>query len=334
MDDRSDLAAAFVGQTVLARAQQVPLAGDASQRRYFRLTDPETGDTAILMDAPPDSGEDIGPFLTIARHLLDLELSAPKIFAVDRENGFLLLEDLGDDLFARMIARQPDTERPLYQAATDLLVALHRTAPPDLTLFSADRMSQITDLAFTQYAARITGQNDPHALNRFVPRFHDILAQTTQAEPVLILRDYHAENLIWLPNRDGIARVGLLDFQDAVTGHPAYDLVSLLQDARRDVPATIEMAMLNRYVSQTGVNDHAFRTAYAVLGAQRNLRILGVFARLSAEMGRARYVDLIPRVWDHLTRSLDHPALSPVADLLLQALPAPTPENLDRLRPS
>ena len=148
----------------------------------------------------------------------------------------------------------------------------------------------------------------------------------------MILRDYHAENLIWLPGRKGIARVGLLDFQDAMTGHRAYDLVSLLQDVRRDVPAGIETRMLARYIDGSGTNDHAFRTAYAVLGAQRNLRILGVFARLATDYGKPRYVDLIPRVWAHLVRDLDHPALAPVAQMLVDTLPAPSPETLQRLR--
>jgi len=159
-----------------------------------------------------------------------------------------------------------------------------------------------------------------------------LLAQHAADATVVIQRDYHAENLLWLPDRDGVARVGLLDFQDAMLGHPAYDLVSLLQDARRDVPAEIELSMTRRFIDRSGVDEHGFRTAYAVLGVQRNLRILGVFARLSLDYGKPHYVDLIPRVWAHLRRGVDHPAMAPVADLLLQTLPLPTADNLNRLK--
>jgi len=149
---------------------------------------------------------------------------------------------------------------------------------------------------------------------------------------VVIQRDFHAENMIWLPDRTGVQRVGLLDFQTAMLGHPAYDLVSMLQDVRRNVRPGTEMRMVNRYIAATGQNDHDFRTAYALLGVQRNLRILGVFARLATEYGKPQYVDLIPAAWAHLMRGLEHPALVTVADLLRGALPQPTPENLDRLR--
>ena len=150
---------------------------------------------------------------------------------------------------------------------------------------------------------------------------------------VLVQRDYHAENLLWLPDRQGVARVGLLDFQAARAGHRAYDLVSLLQDARRDVPAGVEMRMLDRYIAKTGVDELGFRTAYTVLGVQRNLRILGVFARLSLDYGKPQYVNLIPRVWDHMNRGLEHPALAPVADIIRGAMPAPTPKFLKRFYP-
>ncbi|MCA0870454.1 phosphotransferase [Seohaeicola saemankumensis] len=334
MTDRKTLARAFLAQTDWAAATLVPLAGDASNRRYDRLTNPDTGETAVLMDAPPDKGEDIRPFARIAGYLSNIGLSAPRILAEDAENGFLLLEDLGDELFARVIPQNPDLEPLLYETATDVLVSLHQAERPVLDHYSPALMTELAALAFSKYRASTVGPADPATLNRFMTQFEDILRDATHGHSVLIQRDYHAENLLWLPDRTGVARVGLLDFQDAMLGHPAYDLVSLLQDARRDVPARIELAMCKRFIDRSGVEEHGFRTAYAVLGVQRNLRIIGVFARLATDYGKPHYVDLIPRVWDHLRRGLDHPALALVAELILDQLPAPSPDVLAKLKPS
>ncbi len=332
MTNRAILAEALLAQTEWANADHAPLAGDASNRRYERLTDPASGRTAVLMDAPPDKNEDIAAFVRMATYLHSVGLSAPEIFAEDCQYGFLLLEDLGDALFARVLKRDPGLERTLYEAATDVLVHLH--ASPVLSLDSYDPalMTEYSALAFTKYAQGILGTHDADARARFELRFADILHRETGGPRVVVQRDYHAENLIWLPDRDGLRRVGLLDFQSAMLGHPAYDLMSLLQDVRRLVPAGIEMRMIDRYITATGVDSHDFRTAYAVLGAQRNLRILGGFARLATDYGKPHYVDLILAVWAHLMRDLEHPALVPIADLVRNALPAPTPDNLARLK--
>ena len=159
-----------------------------------------------------------------------------------------------------------------------------------------------------------------------------LIAQAMAFPREFTLRDYHAENLLWLPDRNGIARVGLLDYQDAMRGHRAYDLVSILQDARRDVPAPLARDMILRYVAQADLDPEPFATAYACLGMQRNMRILGVFARLSMAYGKPHYVDLIPRVWGHLMTALDHPALAEVAPRITDVLPAPTDDLLARLR--
>lgn len=319
---------AFLGAAGWAAARAVPLAGDASNRRYLRLTRDGPQDTVVLMDAPPDRGEDVRPFVTIARHLRGLGLGAPAILAADETAGLLLLEDLGDDLFARVLTRQPALETCLYSCATDLLAALHRHPPPTgLAPYSPALMSDLAALAFDWYAA---GADD--ARQAFATRMEAVLAQHAGAAPVLVQRDYHAENLLWLPERAGLARVGLLDFQDAMAGHPAYDLVSLLQDARRDVPPAIEAAMTARYVTATDADPAAFATAYRVLGAQRNLRILGVFARLCRRDGKAQYIDLIPRVWAHLARDLADPALAGIAALVRAHMPAPDAELLRRLK--
>lgn len=308
------------------------LAGDASNRRYLRLTDPASGIRRIVMDAPPENGEDVRPFQNIANYLRKAGLSAPEIYAANPDTGFLLLEDLGDDLFARLIAREGSLEQPLYQAAADVLLALRSLPAPDLAEPDAADLAVMTEIAFHKYAAPITAGEQAPAQAEFLVRFREILDKQLSGQSVLALRDYHAENLIWLPDRAGPARVGLLDFQDAFLCHPAYDLVSLLQDARRDVTPETEAETIRYYIAHTGCDTAEFTTAYAVLGAQRNLRILGVFGRLCSDYGKPQYLDLVLRVWNHLMRDLDHPALRPVAGLLVDSLPEPTPENLSRLK--
>lgn len=327
MTDRSTLADRFVSSTEWAGATRKPLAGDASNRKYERLW--LDGQTAVLMDAPPEKGEDVRPFTRIARFLNDCGLSAPKILAEDEDNGFLLLEDLGDNLFARVVKQEPSLELPLYEAATDVLTALHRTPPPALEPYSPAFMTQMSGLAWGWYKRGITGEANGQA--EFETAFLPLLEQFARDQSVLIQRDYHAENLLWLPDRSGVQRVGLLDFQDARTGHPAYDLVSLLKDARRDVSPGLEQSMINRYVRQNSLNAEDFNAAYQVLGVQRNLRILGVFARLSLHFNKPHYVDLIPRVWNHLLDGLNHPVLSPVANMV-HALPQPTAKHLQKLK--
>lgn len=332
MADRDTLIGAFLRRAGWSDAAMSMLAGDASNRRYFRLRRGHTGPPAVLMDAAPETGEDVRPFLRIARHLSALGFSAPAILAEDVAAGLLLLEDLGDALFARVLETAPKLENSLYCAATDLLVTLHRQPPPaGLPAYDPALMTRLAALAFDWYRTGVAGQDGSGAKARFCAVSEPLLARHS-ASDVLILRDYHAENLLWLPDRAGTARVGLLDFQDALAGHRAYDLVSLLQDARRDVPAAVEEAMLERYIAATGQHAAGFRAAYHLLGAQRNLRIIGVFARLCLRDGKARYVDLIPRVWVLLQRDLADPALTPLRPLVAETLPAPTPEILARLK--
>lgn len=325
-DARAD---AFLATTPWAAATRRPLAGDASNRKYHRLQ--QQRETAVLMDAAPELGEDVRPFVAVANWLRDQGLSAPEILAQDTTHGFLVIEDLGDALFARVVTDQPELETPLYEAATDVLVALHGADPmPGLSDYDPAVMTPLAALAYDWYLAESLGRDDV-AKERFCAVLEPVLAQHTTCS-VVIQRDYHAENLLWLPDRDGDARVGLLDFQDAMMGDPAYDLVSILMDARRDVPEAVEEAMIARYVAATGMDHAAFLARYHVVGAQRNLRILGAFARLSRRDGKRHYVDLIPRVWGLLQRNLAHPALADVAACVTRDLPEPTPDILDRLR--
>ena len=331
MSERSEQMAAFLTRAGWGTAPRTLVAGDASNRRYERL-DKGAGKTAILMDAPPDKGEDVRPFVRITRYLRDAGLSAPEILAQDSDSGFLLIEDLGDDLFARVMATDPTLEPPLYEAAVDILVHLHRADAPDLPRYDADVTGKLAALAYDWYQRGVTGSVDEQAKATFQAAFKACVLPLDAAQPVLIQRDYHAENLIWLPDRAGPRRVGLLDYQDAMLGHPAYDLMSLAQDARRDVPNDVADMMTRRYLEATGLDADAFETAYALLGVQRNMRILGVFARLSMAYGKPHYVDLIPRVWGHIQTNLTHPALASVKPLVDADLPAPAPLLLQRLK--
>ena len=312
---------AFLESLGWGSARQDALAGDASARRYTRLI--RGSDRAILMQDPES---DVALFARLSRHLSGLGLSAPRILGEDVQNGMLLIEDLGDGLFARL-ARDSETERDLYLLATDALVELHRHAPPEgLPVAAPEHLARMIDLAFIHYTQA------PQALPEAIAAFRPLLDAHAQPTDVMVLRDYHAENLLYLPERRGVARAGLLDFQDALLGHRAYDLVSLVEDARRDVSAATARACIDRYITATDQQEPAFRISLAVLGAQRNLRILGVFARLAATRGKPHYIDLIPRVWRHLQTDLAHPFLAPVKEILDGALPAPTPDHLTRLK--
>ena len=312
---------AFLLRNGWGKARSEPLAGDASSRRYARLT--RDGQTAILMQDPDG---DVALFARLARHLKAIGLSAPGIMAQDVDSGQLLIEDLGDGLIARL-AGTPETERTLYSLATEALIALHRHDPPSgLPLASPDRLAGMIDLAFLHYT------HAPAAMAAAIAAFRPLLEAHALPADVMILRDYHAENILHLPDRTGPARAGLLDFQDALRGHRAYDLISLLEDARRDVAPDTRAACIAQYLSSTGVHEADFLTSLSVLGAQRNLRILGVFARLAATRGKPHYIALIPRVWGHLQNDLAHPALAPIRDVLQDALPAPTADLLQRLK--
>lgn len=330
MTDRAAAITAFIAKNGWDNAKVAPLAGDASNRRYLRLTKPNG--SSVLMDAPPERGEDVRPFLDIARFLSESGLSAPRIIAADAPLGFILMEDLGDDLIARIVLGKPDLENSAYSCATDLLSELHDHAPPaGLARYDVPLMADMAALAHDWYLAHTLGP-DPQARAAAHGAMSRALTLHAPDQTVLIQRDYHSENLLWLPERKGVARIGLLDFQDAMLGHPAYDLVSLLQDARRDVPTEIERAMIDRYVRLSGAEPEKFDAAYHTLGAQRNLRILGVFSRLCLRDGKTHYLSLMPRVWSLLQRDLANPALSELAQEINARLPPPSSDMLQRLK--
>lgn len=300
-------------------AEILPLAGDASFRRYFRVV--LGAETAVLMDAPPEH-EDIGPFLTVAGHLIDRGFAPPRPLAVDRRRGLLLLEDFGDDRVGPLLEREPERERPIYESAVDILARLAaQRAPDDLPRYDDAVMTREVML-FPEYYAPALGisVDDAGFMNAWRAVWGEIL-RIVEDNPVMVLRDYHADNLMVIPGR---SELGLLDFQDALGGHPAYDLESLLQGSGRyDVAPALEDEMIERYCRRAKVADRdLFRAHYEILGAQRNTKILGIFTRLWERDGKAHYLSLQPRVWKYLERNLAHPALAPVRDWFDANVPA------------
>ncbi|WP_199743263.1 aminoglycoside phosphotransferase family protein [Sphingomonas ginsenosidivorax] len=296
-------AAAFLDANGWAGARILPLAGDASFRRYFRAVEGER--RAILMDAPP-AHEDPRPFIAVAQWLAERGFAAPAILASDLDQGFVLLEDFGDDRLREAADAAPDAEQALYEPAIDLLVALRHYPAGPLPPYDRAVLTREADLFVDWYCPAVGIEPDREG---WYAAWDAVFHYCIPAEPVTVLRDYHAENLMLVgPTRS----LGLLDFQDALAGHPAYDLVSLLQDARRDVDPAIEQAMLARYGAATGV-DEDFLHAYHVLGAQRNAKILGIFTRLWKRDGKPRFPTLCPRVWTYIERDLAQPVLAPVA---------------------
>ncbi|MCW9045878.1 MAG: phosphotransferase [Alphaproteobacteria bacterium] len=296
-----------------------PLTGDASFRRYIRLKQ-ATGEKAMLMDAPPPQ-EDVRPFLSMARHLEKLDLSAPKILAGDEAQGFLLLEDFGDDTYTRLLKKGADEEK-LYRLATDVLINLHElgkgSIPLGLPAYDQEKMLTEISLLPDWYMPAVTEQPSIKAKAEFEAIWQKLFPIVLKGPEVLVLRDYHVDNLMLLEGRgEGVASCGLLDFQDAVAGHPAYDLMSLLEDARRDLAPGLAEAMLDHYFEAfpEGTREE-FMTAYAILGAQRHAKVIGIFTRLSVRDNKDVYLEHIPRVWRLLEKACEHPVLGPFKEWL------------------
>ena len=323
MSDRAIRIERFLTQAGWGGVPYRLLAADASFRRYHRL---ENGDRrAVLMDAPPPR-EDVRPYIKVAGLLHQIQLSAPRIDAVDVEAGLLLLEDFGDLTYTRLLAEGHDEAR-LYALAIDTLIALQRRFTPtmaaDLPRYDRERLLGEAALLVDWYLPAVSGAPTPEPVREgYLTLWTELLAPITAQPTTLVLRDYHVDNLMLLQGRTGVTSCGLLDFQDAVLGSPAYDLVSLLEDARRDVPEDIAATMLERYCAAFPALDRdAFATAAALLAAQRNCKILGIFVRLCVRDGKPQYLAHIPRLWRLVDRDLAHPALAPLARWLDRHIP-------------
>jgi len=331
-----------------------PLAGDASTRRYLRLH--KNDRSAVLMIAPPNAesapcpkdaspearrtlgynacarlaGPNLNAFTAIASALRDAGLSAPGIYADDPEQGLALIEDFGDDLFTRVVGTMDEAQ--LYKAAIDVLVAL-RNNPPSRPSTDAYSMMDYDATALLAEVELLTQWYWPlkkgaEAPNDICAEYNDIFQNiTTTLSPPhsFVLRDYHAENLLWMPERHGVQKVGLIDFQDGLYGAAAYDVVSLLEDARRDVPPKLAAAMFDHYCNNaradSNFNREAFLNDYAILATQRNAKILGIFARLAKRDHKPRYLDLLPRVEAHFRNDLERPGLERLRQFFATHIP-------------
>jgi N-acetylmuramate 1-kinase len=320
--------AAFLDRHGYGAARAEPLAQDASFRRYLRLTGGPR--PAVLMDAPPP--EDISPFVRIAGHLAGLGVSVPDIIAADADEGLLLEEDLGDDLFPLHLARLRERcTGALFSAATDVLVAIQRAAPPpDLPAWDAAAMASAAQgTLFGWWWPAMFGAPAPAAARRdFADALAAMLAPVAAGPTSFVHRDYFAGNLLLLADRAGIRRVGVLDFQSAAIGHPAYDLASLLQDARRDIPTDIAEAAIAHYLSaRPELDAAAFRAAYAACAAQRHLRVAAQWVRLARRDGRPGYLVHGPRTWRLLEQAVREPAAAPLAAALDRWIPTDRRRN-------
>jgi N-acetylmuramate 1-kinase len=356
--EREAIKAEFLRNSGWGDASLHPLPGDASTRHYARLV--SNGRTALLMDQPQSAetpsapanatadqrrklgynavarlaGADCSRFVAVSNYLKSLSLSAPEIYALDSRNGFVLIEDLGDDLYTDVLARGAD-ERLLYGTAAELLAGLHTQPapsllPPDKPLHRYDDVALVAeaDLLIEWFIpvalgrAATTVETDTHR-----ELWRSTLQPILQSPPVFVHRDFHAQNLIWLFKRTGTARVGLIDFQDAVAGPQAYDLISLVEDARRDVSEAVAAATTQRYLDALSVLDVStdeaqFRGQMAIMAAQRNVKIVGIFSRLAMRDRKPRYLDYLPRVWRYLEKDLEHPALAALRQFYDRVVPA------------
>lgn len=314
MTDRSGLRSGFLQAQGWGNADITALPGDASHRRYWRLKDGPR--RAMLMDARPNL-EPIAPFIAIAEILLGLGYSAPALGGRAIESGFLLLEDLGDTTYTRLIRDGVD-EAPLYGLAIDLLADLHRRFDPDeapaLPFYSDRLLLNEAALLVDWFLPAATGSaTDPAVRERYLAIWQDILPMARRVPDSLVLRDYHIDNLMRLNGRPGIAACGLLDFQDAVIGPIAYDVVSLLEDARRDVTVAIQQTMRQRYLDQCpSIDPEPFNLAMTILGAQRHAKVIGIFCRLAKRDGKPNYLQHLPRLWRMFEAKLAEPVLAPM----------------------
>lgn len=318
---RQDLIESFQHHSGWGAAERSLLAGDASFRKYWRLRAAD-GRTAVIMDAPPPQ-EDVRPFMRVARYLEGLGFSVPHIEAADETNGFLLLEDLGDGTYTRLLGQGGD-EWKLYALATDALAELSKAAvPQDFPAYDDPRLLTEVRLLPEWFLPSVGADVDEQAKQAWDALWLGLFATARSVPSAVVLRDYHVDNLLLLPNRADVAACGLLDFQDAVIGPLTYDIMSLLEDARRDIDPALIAAMKARFlVARPDIPAETFEASWAVMAAQRHAKVIGIFARLFKRDGKPNYLVHIPRVWRLLERACQHPACAPVRDWLDTYVPA------------
>ena len=314
---RKDQETNWLQSTRWADWARSPITADASARSYERLAHPD-GRTAIFMNAPPDISGSQSAFVTLAQHLRQSGVAAPEVYDWDDALGLMVLEDLGAVDFTRHLATYPEDEETLYSAAVEVLSHVQAApAPRGLQTLTPDIGADMVSLAF-DWAAPDLYPDIRHAIQAELHR----LFESIDREPkTLSLRDFHAENLIWRPEKTGLARVGLLDFQDAFLAHPAYDLASLMRDARRDVDCALTALIIAEFAQRRKIPEHDVHRAFYILAVQRNLRIIGIFERLEKRDGKSGYRELLPRVYRHLQTDLSSPDMETLQPLIKSAFP-------------
>ncbi|MGB0908024.1 MAG: aminoglycoside phosphotransferase family protein [Maricaulaceae bacterium] len=347
MSDRSKKTSEFLAANGWGKADRTPVPGDASTRRYERLT--MGGERAVLMDAPraaeapgePEgasvedrralgynalarlAGPDPAAFVCIASELTRRGFSAPNILAADLDEGFILLEDFGQDVYARVVSDDPSQEALLYKAAVDTMAAIYRSTFPHIMShqrttwhareYDSAALLAETDLCLDWYVKDADREISEGARAEFYGLWEEAFKVLGAHASGFALRDFHAENLFWLPERQAVSRVGLIDFQDGLFVHPAYDLASFIEDIRRDVSPDLTDVLISRFCEKAMLKDDAdFRAAYAVMGAQRNTKLLGFPIRADLKFGKPQYRALMPRIKRHFQNSLSHPVLADV----------------------
>lgn len=332
MPERKNAINAFLADNGWQPEHRSVLADDASFRRYERLVDGNR--VAVFMDAPPPQ-EDTRLFIRIAEHLLSLGLSTPEIYAQNTEQGFLLLEDFGDDTYTRVLDQSPAQEQALYELAVDTLIHLHKCPveqqiPKDWPTYDLKMLLGEVRIFTDWYLPHVSSELlAPDALIAYETIWEELFDYVQSQSKCLVLRDFHVDNMIFLDGKSGIKACGLLDFQDALVGAQAYDLMSLLEDARRDMDDDLIDTLKARYyaafddLAEPGAARHAFDAIYAILGAGRHTKVIGIFVRLLVRDGKPNYLIHIPRVWRLLERSLRHPMMALVRDWFDAFVPPP-----------
>ena len=314
----------FLASAGWADAAHSPVAGDLSIRQYTRLS--KGSASSILMECGPAIDTSLSDFLKMTEWLRAQGLSAPEIFAADTAAGLILLEDFGNAQLTTLIAQDPTCQMPRYDTLLDTLITIRNAPPPSLATPSARVFCEATKLVDIWYPAANTS-----GLDAFRAGLETVLEKVLRAPATVSLRDFHADNIIWLPERTNARKPGLLDYQDAFLTHPAYDLMSLLTDARTDVAPSLRREMIAVYAYRTGDSVEALTEAFSAFGAQRNLRILGIFARAARRDGKTQHLKALPRVYGYLSECCSHPSLAPFAGDLTAAMPAPDARMIESL---
>ena len=315
MADREYLITDFLNNAGWKNAKRYSLKGDASFRQYLRIS--KKNKNAILMNAPPEK-ESVQPFIYFTQHLRSLGYSAPEILAKDTKNGLIILEDLGDTTFTNMIA-QGSNEKTLYECAVDLLIDMHRRpkkqiVPKNISLYDQKTFIQEASL-LTEWYMRRVGEKalSTDAKKNFELVWQQLLSKCPTIKDTLVLKDFHADNLMWLPNRNGISACGILDYQDALFGPAVYDLMSLLEDVRRDIRPEFVEFLQTRYLDAfPKIKPYAFNSSFSILAAQRHCKVIGIFSRLALRDGKASYLSYLPRAWQLLEDKCLSPPLLPL----------------------